>query len=204
MRYIVVDLEATCWENVRDFDRMETIEIGAVELPAAEEPPSREFNRFIRPVVERELSEFCRRLTTIRQRDVDTADGFWAVFPEFLEWIGDEPFILCTWGGYDLTQFRTDCARHGLAFPLSFERHVNLKKEFARLMSVKVSGMERALAQAGLPLEGTHHRGIDDARNIARLAALVLPVLESSGALPVAQNAESLSWPTDLNPNENL
>jgi hypothetical protein len=26
MRYIVVDLEATCWENVRDFDRMETIE----------------------------------------------------------------------------------------------------------------------------------------------------------------------------------
>ena len=33
MRYIVVDLEATCWENMRDFNRSETIEIGAVELP---------------------------------------------------------------------------------------------------------------------------------------------------------------------------
>jgi 3'-5' exoribonuclease 1 len=190
MRYIVVDLEATCWENVRDFDRMETIEIGAVDLPAADEPPSREFNRFIRPVVEREQSDFCQRLTTIRQRDVDAADGFWAVFPEFLEWIGEEPFILCSWGGYDLDQFRTDCARHGLAFPRSFERHINLKKEFARLMSVKVGGMDRALSQAGLPMEGTHHRGIDDARNIARLAVLVLPVLESSGALPVAPDGE--------------
>ena len=38
MRYIIVDLEATCWEGVRDYGRMETIEIGAVELPAADAP----------------------------------------------------------------------------------------------------------------------------------------------------------------------
>ena len=88
MRYIVVDLEATCWENVRDFGRMETIEIGAVELPSANSPPSREFSRFIRPVAEPHLSEFCQRLTSIRQRDVDQADYFWAVFPEFTAWIG--------------------------------------------------------------------------------------------------------------------
>jgi inhibitor of KinA sporulation pathway (predicted exonuclease) len=184
MRYIIVDLEATCWENVRDYGRMETIEIGAVELPAADSPPVREFSRFVRPVAEPQLSEFCRRLTSIRQRDVELADYFWAVFPEFVEWIGDEPFVLCSWGGYDLTQFRTDCERHSLPFPASFERHINLKKEFARLLGVKACGMERALAHAGLPLEGTHHRGIDDARNIARLAALVLPALESSGAVP--------------------
>jgi len=189
MRYIIIDLEATCWENVRNFERMETIEIGAVELPGADEPPSREFDRFIRPVAEPQLSEFCRRLTTIQQKEVDAADGFWAVFPEFLGWIGAGPFVLCSWGGYDLTQLRIDCRRHGLTFPPSFERHVNLKKEFARLLSVKVCGMERALAHAGLPLEGTHHRGIDDARNIARLAALVLPVLQSSGTLPVAPDA---------------
>ena len=106
MRYIIVDLEATCWENVRDYDRMETIEIGAVELPAANAPWSREFNRFIRPVAEKQLSVFCQQLTTIRQTDVDRADDFRVVFPEFLSWIGNEPFILCSWGQYDLTQFR--------------------------------------------------------------------------------------------------
>lgn len=45
------------------------------------------------------------------------------------------------------------------------------------MMRVKSCGMARALEIAGLPLEGTHHRGADDARNIARLAALVLPRL---------------------------
>ena len=184
MRYIVVDLEATCWENVRAFDRMEIIEVGAVEMLAADEPPAREFSRFVRPVAEPVLSDFCRRLTTIRQRDVDAADGFSIVFAEFVAWVGDDPFFLCSWGGYDLTQFRIDCHRHGLTLPPTFERHINLKKEFARLFSVKTCGMERALAHAGLSLEGTHHRGIDDAHNIARLAAIILPALELSNGLP--------------------
>jgi 3'-5' exoribonuclease 1 len=182
MRYIIVDLEATCWESTRDFECMETIEIGAVELPSADSSPSREFNRFIHPVVELQLSHFCQQLTSIRQEDVDQADYFWTVFPEFVEWIGEEPFILCSWGIYDLNQFRTDCTRHRLMVPLSFEQHMNLKKEFARIVGIKVCGMERALAHAGLTLEGTHHRGIDDARNIARLARLVLPTLESERA----------------------
>lgn len=175
MRYIIVDLEATCWEGVRDPGRMEIIEIGAVELLAVDGEPEREFGRFVRPVAEPELSPFCRGLTTIRQRDVDAADPFPLVFAEFAAWIGPGPFALCSWGGYDLGQFRTDCARHGLPLPGDFERHINLKREFARLSSIKPCGMTQALAQAGLPLEGTHHRGIDDARNIARLARLVLP-----------------------------
>lgn len=186
MRYIIVDLEATCWENVRDFSRMEIIEIGAVELPSASGPPSREFSRFVRPVAEPRLSEFCRQLTSIRQADVDRADPFSVVFPEFVAWIGAEPFVLCSWGAYDLAQFQVDCRRHGLELPASFTRHVNLKKQYARLRGIRPCGMARALAHAGLQLEGTHHRGIDDARNIARLAALVLPRLESSGDVPDA------------------
>ena len=178
MRYIIVDLEATCWENVRDYDRMETIEIGALELASAKGPETSEFNSFIRPVAKRELSEFCQELTSIRQRHVDAAEVFSAVFPAFLEWIGPEPFTLCSWGGYDLTQFQIDCRRHGLTFPESFQNHVNLKKLFARVWMVKVCGMARALQHAGLPLTGTHHRGIDDARNIAALAVLVLPARE--------------------------
>ena len=35
-------------------------------------------------------------------------------------------------------------------------------------------GMAGALRRVGLPLVGTHHRGIDDARNIARLLPWVL------------------------------
>ena len=179
MRYIVVDLEATCWQERTDPNRMEIIEIGAVRLKTSTGPIAAEFSRFIKPIVLPVLSAFCTELTSIRQEDVNQADYFWTVFPEFLEWIGSEPFALCSWGVYDLNQFRTDCQRHGLAFPASFERHVNLKKEFARWKGVRPCGMKNALEMMKIPLLGQHHRGADDARNIAKLAQLLLPIWEA-------------------------
>lgn len=181
MRYIIVDLEATCWENVRNPQAMEIIEIGAVEILSAQEPPVAEFSRFVRPVVNPDLSDFCQRLTSITQFDVDEAQPFPEVLDEFTEWVGWGPFTLCSWGAYDLSQFRIDCRRHNIPLPHGFENHINLKKEFARLMNNRREcGMSRALSIMGLKMEGTHHRGIDDAYNIAKLANIILPVLESS------------------------
>jgi inhibitor of KinA sporulation pathway (predicted exonuclease) len=179
MRYVIVDLEATCWENGTSPDRMEIIEIGAVLLASSTGPVTSEFASFVKPVASPLLSEFCTRLTSIRQEDVDRAEPFWAVFPRFVSWIGNEPFRLCSWGAYDLNQLRKDCARHKLTLPASFENHINLKKEFSSLYAVRPTGMKGALAIAGLPLTGTHHRGIDDARNIAALAQVILPQMHA-------------------------
>ncbi|MEZ6049319.1 MAG: 3'-5' exonuclease [Planctomycetaceae bacterium] len=190
MRYIIFDLEATCWQDVRDYNRMETIEIGAVELLEASAPHSREFSSFIRPVAEPLLSDFCKELTSIRQSDVDKAEYFGSVFYEFIDWIGSPPFILCSWGGYDMTQFKIDCSRHKVEFPERFEAHINLKKQFGNNFNAKKCGMKRALSIAGLTIEGTHHRGIDDARNIAKLANILLPVMETSGQIPEVPTTE--------------
>jgi hypothetical protein len=81
---------------------------------------------------------------------------------------------------------------------------LNLKKEFARLFGFKASGMERALAQAGLQLEGTHHRGIDDARNIARLAALVLPQWEAGQTQSSKQEKRAVMHPDTDKYNRSL
>lgn len=180
MRYVIVDLEATCWETGTSPDRMEIIEIGAVLLESSAGPASREFASFVKPVASPRLSDFCRQLTSIRQEDVDAAGYFWEVFPRFVEWIGAEPFVLCSWGVYDLNQLRRDCDRHQLAFPPEFERHINLKEQYSRLRGVRPTGMKGALAREGLALEGTHHRGMDDARNIARLAQIILPAVEAA------------------------
>ena len=180
MRFIIVDLEASCWEGVRSADS-ETIEIGAVALAGASGPVAGEFGAFIRPVVHPVLSDFCRQLTHIEQADVDAADYFPETLRRLRTWIGSEPFRLCSWGNYDLNQLGVDCRRHNLELPPTFERgYINLKKEFARAFKVKRCGMAKALEVAGLLLEGTHHRGADDARNIARLAMLTLPRLEAA------------------------
>jgi 3'-5' exoribonuclease 1 len=175
MRYIIVDLEATCWEKGTRPGRQEIIEIGAVRLDANVGPASEEFACFVRPLIRPILRAFCERLTGISQKDVDQAALFPVAFERFLNWIGPKRFVLCSWGAYDLNQFRIDCRRHNIPFPMTFENHINLKKEFARLKGLRPMGMAAALRYLKLPLEGQHHRGIDDARNIARIAQIVLP-----------------------------
>jgi len=138
MRYIVVDVEATCWEDAsaRSRNEMEIIEIGAVRLDENFEI-AEEFGLFVRPVVHEQLSDFCTELTTITQPDVDDAERFAEVFERFLGWIGDGPHQLCSWGAYDLIQFRLDCERSGVAMPTWFEPgHVNVKAEFAKWRGV--------------------------------------------------------------------
>ncbi len=77
-----------------------------------------------------------------------------------------------------LNQFCRDCERYGMPLPGVFDGHINLKREFSRRKSVKPTGMKGALAMLDLPLLGTHHRGMNDARNIAVLAQQILPRLE--------------------------
>jgi inhibitor of KinA sporulation pathway (predicted exonuclease) len=73
-----------------------------------------------------------------------------------------------SWGRYDERQLKQDCALHRL--PFHMPPHVNLKTTFAETQGVKKKqGMAGALALCGLKLEGAHHSGIDDARNIARM-----------------------------------
>jgi 3'-5' exoribonuclease 1 len=175
MNYIIIDLEATCWKNVMDFTKMEIIEIGAVKLALDTLEILGEFPRFVRPLDNPLLSDFCAKLTTITQQDVDEAETFDVVFPELLEWIGDEDYKIVSWGNYDMKQFVIDCQRHNMKLPERFEQeHINLKKEFAKLKQRRPTGMKHALRSLGIPLTGTHHRGIDDARNIAKIAQIVL------------------------------
>jgi len=174
MSYIIFDLEATCWnDGSYGRDQMETIEIGALKLNSRRGLIESEFSTFVQPVATHPLSDFCRNLTSIRQKDVDEAPQFPDVFPRFVEWCGPEPFFLCSWGNYDFGQLRQDCARHKLEFPLASDQHINLKIEFARTFDTKPCGMEKALRRLEIPLVGTHHRGIDDARNITEIALIL-------------------------------
>ena len=67
-----------------------------------------------------------------------------------------------------------DCRYHQIAFPFPLTA-INLKAEFSlRLGQRRRWGLAEALGRAGLSLDGTHHRGIDDARNISRLLPFIL------------------------------
>ncbi|MCF7733503.1 MAG: hypothetical protein K9N23_17575 [Akkermansiaceae bacterium] len=66
-------------------------------------------------------------------------------------------------------QFMQDCQYHRLPYPFS-GNHRNLKAAFSAATGGKKRfGLGGAIRKIGLEFEGTAHRGIDDARNIARI-----------------------------------
>lgn len=166
LTFIVVDLEATCWRGKSPVQN-ETIEIGAVAFQRQEGVIS-EFAEFIRPKLAPNLSDFCIELTSIRQEQIDHAAPFPDVFDRFCRWMAQhEPWLFCSWGAYDRKQLLRDCALHDLEWELP--RHLNLKSAMAAIYQGPRLGMAAALGKLGIPLNGTHHRGIDDARNITAM-----------------------------------
>ena len=175
--YLVIDLEATCDDQGAVPRReMEIIEIGAVWVDGETLQARSEFQRFVRPVRHPELTEFCQQLTSITQAEVDAA----ATFPEVLAELREYAYssrsrpVFGSWGNYDRHQFQQDARFHGVKLPFGTE-HLNIKRAFSNAIgSRKRYGMAGALRRVGIPLEGTHHRGIDDARNIAKLLPYAL------------------------------
>jgi len=114
-------------------------------------------------------------LTSIRQTDVDQAPRFPDALQAMLSWLAPfENYLFCSWGDYDKSQFIQDCHYHRVAYPFP-DAHLNLKKQFSITQGLKKRfGMAGALQKVGIPLQGTHHRGIDDARNMAQLMPWII------------------------------
>src|SRR5690554_6143571 len=84
-----------------------------------------------------------------------------------------------SWGRFDQTQVRRDCAVHGVEYPVP--EHMNLKNVVSAAQGRrKRYGMSKARRLCGLGLDGAHHRALDDAKNIARL----LPWIVGGQRLP--------------------
>ncbi|MDH6132083.1 inhibitor of KinA sporulation pathway (predicted exonuclease) [Kitasatospora sp. MAA4] len=178
----VVDVEATCWEGQPPPGAVsEIIEIGLTVVDLAQGRRIGRHRVLVRPR-RSTVSAFCTELTGLTQAEVDSGLSF-AEACRLLaveHRSGERPWA--SWGDYDRHQFTRQCAATGTAYPFG-ARHTNAKAVFTAARGLrKRPGMAQALVLAGLPLEGRHHRGEDDAWNIA---ALVLAVA-ADGAWPVA------------------
>ncbi len=173
----IVDLEATCSDDgAVPRNRMEVIEIGAVMLEPFERSIAGEFQIFVRPILYPILTPFCKNLTSITQRDVDTAEVFPQSLAKFRDWLKDfkNDCVFSSWGDYDKNQLRLECERHSVKYPFSHS-HINLKKVFqswfiSKFGIRKKQGLQGALYRLGIsPDYDILHRGVSDARNIARV-----------------------------------
>src|SRR6185295_15812468 len=117
--YLIIDVEATCSDDgTVPRQEMEIIEIGAVMQDARTFEVVSEFQTCVRPVRHAALTEFCRKLTGIEQREVDAAPVYREAIEALKKWMyGFDDCLFCSWGNYDKGQFEQDCGYHNVAYP---------------------------------------------------------------------------------------
>jgi inhibitor of KinA sporulation pathway (predicted exonuclease) len=171
----VVDVEATCWPGaVPDGQANEIIEIGLCVVDVDGRARVQRDRILVRPV-HSTVSGFCTALTGLTQDEVDAGVSFAEACAILVERHQAGSRRWASWGDYDRKQFQRQCAAADVPYPFA-PRHVNAKAVFAETHGRRPMGMARALNFAGLPLEGRHHNGADDAWNIA---ALVLQLIDT-------------------------
>ena len=168
-KLVVIDLEATC-DDPRPTWRGEIIEVGVCLLDLKTLEITKERGILVKP--ERTpVTEFCTFLTTITPELIEREGVTLSEAMKIRKYeyrIHERSWV--SWGDYDRNQLNSDCDAHGVAFPGKNSSHLNIKNILAVEYGWPAGeGLDRALELFNMELLGTHHRGVDDAVNVARI-----------------------------------
>ena len=171
---LVIDIEATCWEGSPPLgEENEIIEIGICTLDIVSGERLIKESILVKPERSK-VSDFCTQLTTLTQAQVDKGISFAEACDILRKKYLSKDRVWASYGDYDRKQFEKNCQSHQVNYPFG-PRHINVKTLFALMRALPSEvGMVTALEMMNLPLEGTHHRGGDDAWNIARILGMLL------------------------------
>lgn len=173
-RILVIDVESTCWEGPPPRGQIsEIIEIGLciVDVERLQRLEKRAI--LVRPQMS-EVSDFCTRLTTITPELAASGMTLEQSLDLLRNEYQSEYRVFASWGDYDRNQFHRNCDYFRLKYPFG-PTHWNVKTLFAVARSLpREVGIDAACDLLGWPLEGTHHRGVDDAWNIAAIMCELL------------------------------
>ena len=169
-----VDVESTCWEgSPPSGQKSEIIEIGLCPIDLSTLTRLEKRSILIKPV-QSQISEFCTNLTTLTPDmfvgERSLADAVRTLKNEYRS----KDRLWASWGDYDRRQFERVCKDQKVGYPFG-PSHLNVKSLFAATTgSSHEMGLDGAYQRLGLQMEGTHHRGDDDAWNIAGILCRLL------------------------------
>ena len=175
--YVVIDFEATCEEKPSEDFVPEVIEFPAVLFDSVNDTVVDTFRSYCKPLLNPCLTSFCKKLTGIKQEDVDTAPLFTDVLKLFENWLKKHDLLssenvgFITDGSKDFSVFlNVNCVLCKVSYPKWAFKWINLKKYFANCYKSTNRTLPHMVKALGLNFEGELHCGFDDAKNIANVS----------------------------------
>ncbi|KAJ0808527.1 putative ribonuclease H-like superfamily, exonuclease, RNase T/DNA polymerase III [Helianthus annuus] len=177
--FVVIDFEATC-DKERNPHPQEIIEFPSVIVSSFTGQLEACFQTYVRPTCNQLLTDFCKDLTGIQQFQVDRGVTLSEALVRHDKWlemkgIKNANFAVVTWSNWDCrVMLESECRFKKIRKPCYFNRWINLKAAFCEVFGVAKCNLKEAVQMAGLSWQGRAHCGLDDARNTARLLALMM------------------------------
>lgn len=189
---LVVDLESTCWDGSPPPDQSsEIIEIGlcAIDLTSLTRLGKRSI--LVKPV-QSVISSYCTDLTTLTPEMFVNAGSLADAVQQLKNEYRSMERLWASWGDYDRRQFERVCADQSVGYPFG-PSHLNVKSLFAAATGCAHElGLDEACKRLGLTMEGTHHRGDDDAWNIAEIVCRLLRTIRSHDYISAVECSSSV------------
>jgi len=180
MHYIVLDFEFNQAFQFQDKRGKpdprcpaEVIQIGAVKLDENYNEIE-SFNLDVQPTVYRRMHPFVTKITGITAARLRCAEGFPTVYEAFVGWIGEEPNVLCTWGGDDVKELYRNMLYHKVNHKLMTKKYINVQQLAGKQLNFAgCIGLKTAAEQLGLPCAEQFHDALNDARYTADILRIV-------------------------------
>ncbi|KAL4619728.1 hypothetical protein ACB092_06G101300 [Castanea dentata] len=199
----IAELKHICSQNLDFFlvldleGRVEILEFPVLMINAKTMDVMDFFHRFVRPseMSEQRINEYIEGKYGKFGVDRvwhDTAIPFTEVLHQFEVWLAQHhlwekelggrlnqaAFVTC--GNWDLkTKVFQQCKVSKMKLPPYFMEWINLKDVYLNFYKRRAAGMMTMMKELRIPVVGSHHLGIDDTKNIAR----VLQHMLADGAL---------------------
>ena len=185
MNYIVLDLEFNQSFPFKSGKKVEPnpecpfeiIQIGAVKLNEAFEQVET-FDALIRPQIYPRLHPFVEKITGIKAEMLAGGITFKDAYQKFLSFIGNEPAVLCTWGGDDIKSLFRNILFYDLDADALTNQYLNVQPfaaEYLNHEAGKAIGLKNAVEALGIPEGETFHDALNDAVYTAKIFSITHP-----------------------------
>ncbi|XP_019449321.1 PREDICTED: uncharacterized protein LOC109352015 isoform X2 [Lupinus angustifolius] len=177
--FVVIDFEATC-DKDKNPHPQEIIEFPSVIVSSITGQLEACFQTYVRPTCNQLLTDFCKDLTGIQQVQVDRGVTLSEALLRHDKWLEKKGikncnFAVVTWSDWDCrVMLESECRFKKIRKPPYFNRWINLRVPFREVFGAVRCNLKEAVQIAGLAWQGRAHCGLDDAKNTARLLALLM------------------------------
>lgn len=192
---IVIDFESTCWDNKDNQSKWqnlaEIIEFPAVLLNVKTGIIEEQFHHYVMPVENPTLSEFCVKLTGIKQEVVNAGIPLGTCLMLFNRWISKisteknisfhkpsdktKTCTFVTWSDWDIAMcLQNETKRKQIRKPDVLSQWIDLRLAYRKFYQRKPQGLKGALAEVGVQFTGREHSGKIDAQNTAKLVSRMI------------------------------